>query len=191
MKNGRSCNESSWPCSGSSPGLYSVFLKQNVQLLCTASLEDMFNLQVSVWKLWPAQAHLCHKNNCMNPLKRQKPSWSPYYTWLMLKKELTNVCKKKMYLLMNIAIISNTMDLSKTYLPSVSTWIHFTINFNLTISVKMNVEPNGQPYSYLSAVYLWPGCNQLGHHCNNHLSDNVIIESMNKNYITWLWISLI
>lgn len=55
---------------------------------------------------------------------------------------------------MNIAIISNTMDLGKTYLPSVSTWIHFTINFNLTISVKMNVEPNGQPYSYLSAVYL-------------------------------------
>lgn len=55
---------------------------------------------------------------------------------------------------MNIAIISNTMDLSKTYLPSVSTWIHFTINnFNLTISVKMNVEPNGQQYSYLSAVY--------------------------------------
>lgn len=51
----------------------------------------------------------------------------------------------KMYLLMNIAIISNTMDLSKTYLPSVSTWIHFTINFNITISVKMNVEPNGQP----------------------------------------------
>lgn len=113
------------------------------------------NLQVSVWKLWPAQAHLCHKNNSMNPLKHQKStisSWSPYYIWLMLKKELTNVWEK-MYLLMNIAIISNTMDLSKTYLPIVSTWIHFTINFNITISVKMNVEPNGQPYSYLSAVY--------------------------------------
>lgn len=81
------------------------------------------NLQVSVWKLWPAQAHLCHKNNCMNPPKHQKPtisSWSPYYIWLMLKKELTNVWEK-MYLLMNIAIISNTMDLSKTHLPSVST----------------------------------------------------------------------
>lgn len=92
-------------------------------------LVDMVNLHVSVWKLWPAQAHLCHKNNCMNPLKHQKPtisSWSPYYIWLMLKKELTNVCKN---VLMNKAIISNTMDLIKTYLPSVSTWLHFTINF--------------------------------------------------------------
>lgn len=38
----------------------------------------------------------------------------------MLKKELMNVCKKKMYLLMNIVIISNMMDLSKIYLFSVS-----------------------------------------------------------------------
>lgn len=37
----------------------------------------------------------------------------------MLKKELMNVCKK-MYLLMNIVIISNMMDLSKIYLFSVS-----------------------------------------------------------------------
>lgn len=73
----------------------------------------------------------------------------------MLKKELTNVCKKK-----NVFINEYTCSyykqydgLKATYLRSVSNWIHFTINFNLTISVKINVEPNGQLYSYLSAVY--------------------------------------
>lgn len=49
----------------------------------------------------------------------------------------------KMYLLMNIVIISNMMDLSKIYFLSVSIWIYFIINFNIMIFVKMNVELNG------------------------------------------------
>lgn len=60
----------------------------------------------------------------------------------MLKK-LTNVCKN--VFINEYSYYKQYDGLSKTYLPSVSTWIHFTINFNITISVKMNVEPNGQP----------------------------------------------
>lgn len=83
--------------------LISMFLSGNCDRLRRISV-----IRITVWTL-------------PNIKSRPFRHGHPIYIWLMLKKELTNVCKKKMYLLMNIAIISNTMDLSKTHLPSVST----------------------------------------------------------------------